>query len=109
MGKIKGYEVLGGHPEFLLNADYSKDGYHYDQYASYVTTNKFGKKVVVAGTPIPSNDANCIGLALSTYNMEDDDYNASIVVRGIVKESQLPVTLTDACKTALKTSGIIFR
>lgn len=110
MGAIKSVSIPGGHPEFLLNAQYWQDGFHFDKNASYVTTDAItGRKVVKAGTPVPSNDANAIGLALSTYDVEDDDFNGAIVIKGLVKESLLPVTLANAAKTALKASGINFR
>ena len=110
MGVMKQTVIPGGHPEFLLNAQYWQDGFHFDRFASYVTTDPItGRKMVKAGTPVPSNDANAIGLALSDYIVDDDDYNGAIVIKGLVKESLLPVTLTANAKNALKSSGINFR
>lgn len=110
MGAIKQVGIPGGSPEFLLNAQYWQDGFHFDRFADYVTTNPItGRKEVKAGTPVPSNDTNAIGLALSTYDVEDDDFNGAIVIKGLVKESLLPVTLDSNAKAALKASGINFR
>lgn len=110
MGVLKHTIIPGGHPEFLLNAEYFKDGFHFDRFAGYVTTDAItGRKVVKAGTPVPSNDANAIGLALSDYDVTDDDKNGAIVIKGLVKESLLPVTLNSNAKTALHGCGINFR
>lgn len=110
MGVMAEKVIPGGHPEFLLNAEYWKDNFHFDRFADYVTTDAItGKKIVKAGTPVPANDATCIGLALSDYPVDEDDFNGAIVIKGLVKESLLPVTLDSNAKAALKASGINFR
>jgi hypothetical protein len=109
MGLNRRFEVLGGGKEFLLNKDFATDGYHFNMFEKYVTEDKFGKKIVEAGTPVPANDETCLGLAFKTYKVDEDDFNGAIVYRGLVKESQLPVTLTAPCKEALEKHGINFR
>lgn len=109
MGLNRRFEILGGDKEFLLNKDFATDGYHFNMFETYVTKDKFDKAVVVAGTPVPSNDEKCVGLAFKTYKVDEDNFNGAIVYRGLVKESQLPVTLTPQCKEALEKHGINFR
>lgn len=61
--------------------------------------------VVKAGTIVPSNDANAIGVLLYDVTI-DENPNAAAVVHGFIKLSALPEAVAAAAKTALK--GITF-
>lgn len=69
-----------------------------------------GKFIVKAGTPFPSNDANCTGIVLNDLDVTNGDANGAVLVRGHINtaraEENFGDTYTDACKKALK--GIFF-
>ena len=67
------------------------------------------RKIVIGGTPFPSNDANAVGLVFETFDVTDDEKRpGSVIVAGRIIEANLPVTLTEAAKTALEKRGFIF-
>lgn len=87
MGRIKVTEY-GGQSEFLLDRNYTTEGYKFLTSGAYVTTNADGTKVVKAGTPIPANDNTCIGLALKDYDVTEDNFCGAIVNFGRVNKSK---------------------
>ena len=67
------------------------------------------RKIVVGGTPFPSNDANVEGLVFETIDITDDEKRpGSVIVAGRIIEENLPVALAGAAKTALEKRGFIF-
>ena len=72
-------------------------------------TDQDNRKIVVGGTPFPSNDANAEGLVFETIDVTDDEKRpGSVIVAGRIIEENLPVTLAEAAKTALEKRGFIF-
>lgn len=70
-----------------------------------------GRFIIKAGTPFPSNDANCTGIVLNDLDVTNGDANGAVLVRGHINtakaEENAGVTYSTACKTALK-NGIFF-
>ena len=70
-----------------------------------------GRFIIKAGTPFPSNDANCTGIVLNDLDVTNGDANGAVLVRGHINtakaEANAGVTYSTACKTALK-NGIFF-
>lgn len=66
-----------------------------------LATTVNGKKYVKAGTPFPSNDANCIGFVYEDVDVTSGNMPGSVVLSGVVIEDRLPVTLASAAKSAL--------
>lgn len=69
------------------------------------------KYIVKAGTPFPSNDANCTGIVLNDLDVTNGDANGAVLVRGHINtaraEENFGGKYTTACLTALK-NGIFF-
>ena len=65
-----------------------------------------GRYIIKAGTPFPSNDANCTGIVLNDLDVTDGDENGAVLVRGHINteraESNFGGTYTTNCKNALK-------
>lgn len=78
---------------------------------SKLAVKENGKYIVKAGTPFPSNDANCTGIVLNDLDVTNGDANGAVLVRGHINtaraEENFKGTYTTACKTALK-SAIFF-
>ena len=72
------------------------------------TTAENGTKYVKMGTPFPSNDANCIGILYEDVDVTVGNMPGSVVTKGEVIESRLPVTLNSNAKTALTALGFTF-
>ena len=60
-----------------------------------------GKKIVVAGTPFPSNDKNALGVLLDTVDVTQGDAAGTYVYKGILDPTKLTVTISDAAKKAM--------
>jgi hypothetical protein len=75
---------------------------------SGATTAADGSKYVKAGTPYPSNNANCIGLVYEDVDVTTGDMPGSVVTKGVVYEALLPVTLASNAKSALTALGFRF-
>ena len=60
-----------------------------------------GRKVVKAGTIVPSNDAKARGVALQDYDITDGERPVAAVYMGTVNVSKLPTAPADTAKTAL--------
>lgn len=72
------------------------------------TTRADGAKFVPMGTPFPANDATCVGLVYEDVDVTSGAMPASVVLKGVVYENRLPVTLASAAKTALTGKGFTF-
>lgn len=77
---------------------------------SALAVKENGRYIVKAGTPFPSNDANCTGIVLNDLDVTDGDENGAVLVRGHINtaraEENFGGTYSAACKNALK--GIFF-
>ena len=63
-----------------------------------------GSKVVVAGTPFPSNDGEALGVLLHTVDVTQGDAAGTYVYKGILDPTKLTangVTISDAAKKAM--------
>lgn len=72
------------------------------------TTAEDGSKYVKMGTPFPANGATAIGLVYEDVDVTSGNMPGSVVTKGVVITSRLPVTLADAAKTALEGKGFTF-
>jgi len=90
--------------------DYVARPQFFDEQSS-LATKENGKYIIKAGTPFPSNDANCTGIVLNDLDVTNGDQNGAVLVRGHINtakaEENAGITYSDACKTALK-SAIFF-
>ena len=78
------------------------------QIAQTGATNVNGRKYVKAGTPYPSNTAAAVGIVYEDVDVTTGDMPGSVVLKGVVYEDRLPVTLAEAAKTALQGLGFTF-
>jgi len=67
-----------------------------------------GAKYVPMGTIYPANDATAEGIVYEDVDVTTGDMPGSVVLSGTVYEDRLPVTLTEAAKTALSGKGFTF-
>lgn len=65
-----------------------------------------GRKIVKAGTILPSNDAGAKGILLTDIDVTAGDAPGSMMISGAVLTARLPEAPQDAAKTAL--TGILF-
>lgn len=66
-----------------------------------------GRKIIKAGTVIPSNDSNAYGLLIQDVDMTDDEKRPEgVYVAGRMLEKRLPQTVTAEAKAALE--SIVF-
>jgi hypothetical protein len=61
---------------------------------------------VVSGTPYPANDATIEGFIIDNVKLEGSQVQASILVKGIINRTYLPVTLKPAALVALSRSSL---
>ena len=62
-----------------------------------------GRSIVVAGTPYPSNDANCVGYLLHTVDVTMGDAMGTYVYQGSIDNAKLTengITVDDTAKSA---------
>ena len=71
-------------------------------------TSANGGKYIPMGTAYPSNDGNAIGIVYEDVDVTTGDMPCSVVVKGTVIESKLPVALETAAKNALLAKGFTF-
>lgn len=72
--------------------------------ATMGVTQADGSKIVVAGTPFPSNDKNALGVLLATVDVTQGDAAGTYVYKGILDPAKLTanrVTISDAAKKAM--------
>lgn len=70
--------------------------------AGVVTEN--GLQLLKAGTPYPSNDADCKGLLLHTYDVTKGSQSAAVIFEGSIDNKILTengITVADAAKAVL--------
>ena len=73
-----------------------------------LATTVNGKKYVKMGTPFPANNSNCIGIVYEDVDVTSGNMPGSVVLKGDVIESRLPVELDSNAKTALIALGFKF-
>lgn len=78
---------------------------------SKLAVKENGKYIVKAGTPFPSNDADCTGIVLNDLDVTNGDANGAVLVRGHINtaraEENFGGKYAAACLAALK-NGIFF-
>lgn len=98
---IEETSFLGRKELFLYNHMVEKP-YRFLQSGAYVdTTSVPGKKIVKAGTVIPSNDGNAVGICHYDVDVTNGDMSGAIVIHGFIKEASMPEAPTDAAKAVL--------
>jgi len=75
---------------------------------SMATTADNGTKYVPMGTIFPSNDNKAEGIVYEDVDVTTGNMAGSVVTRGSVIESRLPVDLDSDAKTALIAAGFSF-
>lgn len=90
--------------------DYVARPQFFDEQSELAVKDENGRYIIKAGTPFPSNDANCTGIVLNDLDVTDGDENGAVLVRGHINteraEENFGGTYTANCKNALK--GIFF-
>lgn len=73
---------------------------------STLAVKDHGRNIIKAGTPFPTNDANCTGIVLNDLDVTNGDANGAVLVRGHINtaraEQNFGGTYSAACKAALK-------
>lgn len=78
------------------------------QIAQAGATEANGGKYVKAGTPWPANNSSIVGLVYEDVDVTAGNMPGSVVMKGVVYEDRLPVTLISAAKNALIAKGFVF-
>lgn len=73
------------------------------------TTAANGGKYIPMGTVWPSNDSSAEGIVYEDVDVTSGDMPGSVVLKGVVYENRLPVTLNANAKTALIAAGFVFK
>ena len=91
--------------------DYVARPQFFDEQSKLAVKTESGRYIIKAGTPFPSNDANCTGIVLNDLDVTDGDENGAVLVRGHINtaraEENFGGSYSQACKQALK-SAIFF-
>ena len=67
------------------------------------------KKIIKAGTVVPTNNASAKGIVFEDVDITDDEKKPiSVIIAGRVIKENLPVAVDANAETALKASGIYF-
>ena len=67
------------------------------------------KKIIKAGTVVPTNDSSAKGIVFEDVDITDYDKKPiSVIVAGRVIKENLPVTVNSDAETAIKANGIYF-
>lgn len=75
---------------------------------SLATTDANGAKYVKMGTPFPANDGTAVGIVYEDVDVTTGNMPGSVVLKGAIIESRLPVELAGTAKTALAALGFTF-
>lgn len=70
--------------------------------ATGVSADGKGRKIVKAGTILPTNGATAKGILLTDVDVTEGPQPGALMVEGYVLQDRLPVAPTDEAKTALK-------
>ena len=88
--------AVAGGIEILANSHYTAIPYDCTELSNLAQSG-----VIPAGTVIPSNDAQALGVLLSDVVL-DENPNGTVVIRGCVNKDKLPTAPDEAAVTALK-------
>lgn len=67
------------------------------------------KKIIKAGTVVPTNDSSAKGIVFEDVDITDDEKKPiSVIIAGRVIKENLPATVDSGAETALKANGIYF-
>lgn len=61
-----------------------------------------GRKIVKAGTVLPSNDAKAVGVLLSDADTTNGDVEVTVIIEGYVYKDKLPRAITPEAQAVLK-------
>lgn len=86
---------------FAMTEGLATVSYNVEQQSS-LSTLENGRYIIKAGTPVPSNDENCVGLVFENWDVTDEGGPIPVAIGGYVKEPALPVEIAAAAKSALK-------
>ena len=67
-----------------------------------VTPNAEGKKIVLAGTVLPTNDASAKGILYNDVDVTHGPQPGALIVEAYILEARLHTAPTEEAKTALK-------
>jgi hypothetical protein len=98
-------KLITGTEVFAMSEGITTTSFHVPKKSALATQMNDGERtlyIIKAGTPVPSNDADCIGLVFENWDVTDDGGNIPIAISGNVNEHYAPVTYDAACKSALK-------
>ncbi len=76
--------------------------------ATDVTADKYGRKIVKAGTIYPANDATAVGIVFNDVDVTAGDHAGSLIIAGRILSDCLPIAPADTAIAPLNASGIIF-
>lgn len=76
---------------------------------SLATTEANGTKYVKMGTAYPSNDGNIEGLVYEDVDVTNGNAPGSVVTRGVILASILPMGLTSTARTKLESLDFIIK
>lgn len=98
---------------FAMSEGITTTTYNILKQSSLASTFNDGERtryIIKAGTPVPSNDANCVGLVFENWDVTDSGGPIPIAISGTINEvnaSALGITYTDNCKGALKNMNFL--
>lgn len=93
---------------FAMSEGITTTTYNVQKKSSLAIQKNDGEKIlyiVQAGTPVPTNDENCIGVVFENWDVTENGGSIPIAISGTINEvnaSALGITYDPACKTALK-------
>ena len=93
---------------FAMSEGITTTTYNVQKKSSLAIQKNDGEKIlyiVQAGTPVPTNDENCVGIVFENWDVTENGGPIPIAVSGTINEvnaSALGITYDPACKTALK-------
>ena len=96
--------VVTGNTEFIAGDDWSAITYTGDPAKATIVE---GRKLIVAGTIYPANDATALGVVAATVDVTDGPEPIALIDKGKIYADSLPVTPSAEAKKAL--NGIVWR
>lgn len=93
---------------FAMSEGITTTTYNIQKKSSLAIQKNDGEKIlyiVQAGTPVPTNDENCVGIVFENWDVTENGGPIPIAISGTINEvnaSALGITYDPACKTALK-------
>ena len=93
---------------FAMSDGITTTTYNVQKKSALAVTKNDGEKIlyiVQAGTPVPSNDENCVGIVFENWDVTDNGGPIPIAISGTVNEvnaAALGINYSTECKTALR-------